>query len=120
MLISKAYAADNFGAKIFGGSDWVSFLPLILIFAVFYLLLIRPQQRRMQEHRKLVAGLKRGDKVITGGGLIATVTKVTEDDEVQLEIAEGVRVRALRSSIASVLNQTETPVKAVSETEKSK
>ncbi len=87
MLISHAYAADSFGTKIFGSSEWINYLPLLLIFAVFYMLLIRPQQRRMQEHKKLVSGLKRGDKVLTGGGLIATVIKVTENDEVQLEIA---------------------------------
>jgi preprotein translocase subunit YajC len=79
---------------------------------VFYFLLIRPQQRKMKEHKALVSAIKRGDRVVTTGGLIGQVSKVVDDNEVQLEIAEGVRVRVLRGSINEVLNRTE-PVKAV-------
>ena len=106
MLISPAYAND-FVAKTFGSSDLINFLPIILIFAVFYLLLIRPQQKRLQTHKRMVANINRGDKVVTGGGLIATVTKVMENDEIQLEIAPDIRVRALRSSISAVLSNKE-------------
>ncbi len=97
MLISMAYAQDAGGG---GGSDmFVQLLPLVLIFAVFYFLLIRPQQKKMKQHREMVKGLERGDKVITGGGLHATVIKVEDESTVILEIAQGVRVKAARHTI---------------------
>ncbi|NIA67550.1 preprotein translocase subunit YajC [Pelagibius litoralis] len=103
MLISPAYAqASGGGADLF-----TSFLPIILIFVVFYFLLIRPQQKKVKMHRDMVQSLRRGDKVVTGGGLIGTVTKVLSDTEVQLELAEGVRVRAMRSTIQDVMSRTE-------------
>lgn len=83
-------------------SSLMSMLPLVLIFVVFYFLVIRPQNKRMQEHRTMVTGLQKGDKVVTGGGLIATVKKVSEGDEVVLELAQGVEVTALRSTIMTV------------------
>jgi preprotein translocase subunit YajC len=77
--------------------------PLLLIFAVFYFLLIRPQQKKMKEHREMLVAVRRGDKVVTGGGIIGTVSKVISDDEIQVEIAEGVKVKIARSTLASVM-----------------
>lgn len=109
MFISPAFAQD---APAAAGPDLLtSLLPLVLIFVVFYFLMIRPQQKRMKEHRNLIANLRRGDRVVTGGGLIGLVTRVISDTEVQVEIAEGVRVRVVRSTITSVLGKAE-PAKA--------
>jgi len=83
------------------------FIPLILIFAIMYFLLIRPQQKRLKEHKAMVAALRRGDQVVTQGGLIGKVSKVKEEDEVEVELADGVRVRVVKSTIAQVLNKTE-------------
>lgn len=87
------------------------FIPLILIFAIMYFLLIRPQQKKMKEHQAMVENLRRGDQVITQGGLIAKVTKVKEDNEIEVELSEGVKVRVVKSTVAQVLNKTE-PAKA--------
>ena len=110
MLISPAFAQEGGAAP--GGPDLLtSLLPLVLIFVVFYFLLIRPQQKKMKEHRNMVANLRRGDRVVTGGGLVGVVTRVINDGEVQVEIADGVRVRVVRGTITSVLGKTE-PAKA--------
>ncbi|KPP87184.1 MAG: preprotein translocase subunit YajC [Rhodobacteraceae bacterium HLUCCA08] len=84
-----------------------SFVPLILIFAIMYFLLIRPQQKKMKEHQAMVAALRRGDQVITQGGLFGKVTKVKDDSEVEVEIADGVKVRVVRSTIVQVVTKTE-------------
>ena len=84
-----------------------SFIPLILIFAIMYFLLIRPQQKKLKEHQAMVAALRRGDQVITQGGLIGKVTKVRDDREVDVEIAQGVVVRVVRHTITSVVSKTE-------------
>ena len=83
------------------------FLPLILIFAIMYFLLIRPQQKKVKEHKAMVDALRRGDQVITQGGIIGKVAKVKDDGEVEVEIADGVKVRVVRSTVALVLNKTE-------------
>jgi preprotein translocase subunit YajC len=84
------------------------FVPLILIFAIMYFLLIRPQQKKLKEHRQMVESLRRGDQVVTQGGLIGKVTKVKDDtNEIEVEIATGVQVRVIRATIAEVLNKTE-------------
>ena len=83
------------------------FMPLILIFAIMYFLLIRPQQKKVKEHAAMVDAVKRGDRIITQGGMIAKVSKVKEDNEVEIEIAEGVKVRIVKSTIAQVLAKTE-------------
>ena len=83
------------------------FVPLILIFVIMYFLLIRPQQKKMKEHQALVAGLRRGDQVVTPGGLIGKVSKVKDDAEIEVEIAEGVKVRVVRQTITQVLSKTE-------------
>ena len=77
-------------------------LPWVLIFLIFYMLMIRPQQRRLKEHQANIASAKKGDEVITGGGLRGRVTKVT-DEEVEVEIAQGVRVRAVKSTLSRVV-----------------
>ncbi len=105
MFVSTAYA-QTAGAG--GSSDMlVQFLPLILIFVVFYFLLIRPQQKKMKEHKAMLSNIRRGDRVVTGGGIIGTVTKVGGDDELTVEIAENVRVRCVRSTVNLVLAKTE-------------
>ena len=83
------------------------FLPLILIFAIMYFLLIRPQQKEMKEHQGMVSALRRGDQVVTQGGLIGKVSKVKDDSEIEVELAEGVKVRVVKSTIAQVLSKTE-------------
>jgi len=85
----------------------MTFLPIILIFVVFYFLLIRPQQKKVKQHREMVSAIRRGDKIVTAGGLIGTVTKIISDTEAQVELAEGVRVRVVRHTISEVLSRTE-------------
>jgi len=94
-----------------GGSAIAQFVPLILIFAIMYFLLIRPQQKKVKEHQKMVQALRRGDQVITQGGLIGKVTKVKDDNEVEVELSENVKVRVVQSTIAQVVSKTE-PAKA--------
>jgi len=106
MLFSTAYAQAA-GATAGGGFGGLEQMFLIVpIIAVFYFFMIRPQQKKAKEHRALIAGVRRGDRVVTGGGLIGLVTKVISDGEVQVEIAEGVRVRVVRSQISEVLSKT--------------
>ncbi|MEP4194170.1 MAG: preprotein translocase subunit YajC [Aliishimia sp.] len=83
------------------------FIPLILIFGIMYFLLIRPQQKKLKEHQAMVDAVSRGDQVVTQGGLIGKVSKVKEDNEIEVELAEGVKVRVVKSTIAQVLNKTE-------------
>lgn len=105
MFISTAWAQAAGGG---GGSDLFSaFIPLILIFAVFYFLLIRPQQKRAKEHREKVGAVRRGDRIVTGGGIYGTVTKVMNDAEVLVQIADAVKVRVARGTIAEVLSKPE-------------
>ena len=87
-----------------------SFLPLILIFLIMYFLLIRPQQKKVKEHKAMIEALRRGDQVLTQGGIIGKVVKVQEDGVVEVEIAEGVKVKVARHTIAQVMNKTEPAV----------
>lgn len=103
MFVSPAYAAAA-GA---GGSGFMQFVPLILIFVVFYFLLIRPQQKKARLHREMLGSIRRGDKIVTGGGIIGMVTKVYDDNEIAVEITDGVKVRVQRGLVANVLNRTE-------------
>ena len=89
-----------------GQNALVTFLPLILIFVVFYFLLIRPQQKRMKEHRTMLQALRRGDRIVTGGGMIGTITRAG-DEELTIEVADGVRVKVLRSTVNTVLAKPE-------------
>jgi preprotein translocase subunit YajC len=101
-LISNAYAMGMGGAAEGGAAGFASFIPLVLMFVIFYFLLIRPQQKRSKEHRSLIANLKKGDRIITSGGLHGRVTGM---DEVTLtvEIADKVRVKINRSNVAGVI-----------------
>jgi|TARA_R110002096_G_scaffold367840_1_gene561130 preprotein translocase subunit YajC len=99
MFISEAYA------QVAGGGDGgglMGLLPFVLIFVVFYFLLIRPQQKRAKEHKAMVETLKRGDKVVTSGGIVAKVSKVIDENEIEVEIASDVKVRVIRSTISQV------------------
>lgn len=104
MLISTAYAQGTGLTSLFDNqSAMIQFLPLVLIFVVFYFLLIRPQQRKAKDHRATLDALRRGDRVVTGGGIIGTVVRADGADEVSIDIAEGVRVRVVRTTITNVL-----------------
>ena len=103
MWISQALAQDAAAAP--GGFDLISILPLVLIFVVFWFLLIRPQQKKMKEHRAMVAAVKRGDRIVTSGGIIGEIVKVQSDTEVLVEIADGVRVRIQRPAISEILTK---------------
>lgn len=83
------------------------FIPLILIFAIMWFLLIRPQQKKLKQHQAMVAALRKGDQIVTQGGVIGKVTRVKEGEEVEVEIAEGVKVRVVRNTVAQVLSKTE-------------
>ncbi len=104
MFDASAYAATAGGAA--GPGFLIQILPFVAIFVLFYFLLIRPQQRRLKEHQNLIANLRRGDVVVTAGGLIGKVTRIA-DDEASVEVAEGVRVRVVKSTITTVRAKTE-------------
>ena len=104
MIIPTALAQEG---STSGGFDLISLLPLILIFVVFYFLLIRPQQKRIKEHKTMISQLRRGDKVITGGGIIGTITRIVSDDEIIVEIAENLRVRVVRATINSLWDKSD-------------
>lgn len=106
MFVSPAYAQDAGAA-----AGLISIIPFILIFAIMWFLLIRPQQKRMKEHRAMVEGLRRGDQIVTAGGMVGKITKVREDGEIEVEIADGVRVRVIKSTITNVLSKTEPATK---------
>ena len=109
MFISTAWAQ---GAGAGGGGGLLeAMIPLVLIFAVFYFLLIRPQQEKMKAHREMLTAVRRGDKIITGGGISGTVTKVVNENELVVQIADAVKIRVARGTISEVLSKTE-PVKA--------
>ena len=100
MLISPAYAQAA-GQAPAAPSLFVQILPFVAIFAIFYFLMIRPQQKRLKQHREMVAGVKRGDTIVTSGGLIGKVVRVS-DDELLVELGENVRVKVVRSTISDV------------------
>ena len=107
MLITPAFAQGAAG----GGSDMiVSLLPFVAIFVIMYFLILRPQQKRAKQHQDMVKNVRRGDNVVTSGGLIGKVTKVVDDDQLEVEIADGVRVRQLKSMVSEVRAKGE-PVK---------
>ena len=108
MFVTPAYAQAAGGAG--GAAGLASFLPLVLIFVIMYFLMIRPQQKRMKEHRAMVEALKKGDEVVTQGGLVGKITAV-RDGELEVEIAAGVKVRVIRSTVTGLVNRTQ-PVAA--------
>ena len=101
MFISPAFAQS---APTGGGADMflINILPIVLIFAIIYFLMIRPQQQRMKAHQLMVSNVKRGDVVVTSGGIIGKVTKVKDDGEIEVEIADNTRVRVVKDTIAQV------------------
>ncbi len=101
MLITPAYAQATGAAPSGATAFFIQVAPLLLIFVIFYVLLIRPQQRRMKTHRAMIDAVKKGDSVVTGGGLVGKVTKV-EENLVEVEIATGVKVKAVRSTLTDI------------------
>jgi len=90
------------------GSGFAQFIPLILIFVIFYFFLIRPQQKKIKEHKLMVSSLKRGDEVVTSGGIVGKVDRILGDDKVDLIISENVTVQVVQSTIQSLLNKPNT------------
>ena len=106
MFVSAAYA-QTAGAAGGAGSAVASFLPLILIFGIMYMLLIRPQQKKMKDLKAMVEAVRRGDQVLTAGGIIGKVVKVGDDNMLEIEIAEGVKVKVVKHTITQVMSKTE-------------
>ena len=104
MFITPAYAQSAGGGDA-GGLGFI--VPMVLIFVIFYFLMIRPQQKRIKEHKNMVENLRRNDRVVTGGGIIGKVTKVGEGEEIEVEIASDTKVKVYRSTITQVLSKTE-------------
>lgn len=103
MLVSPAFAQAAGAAP----NPIFQFVPLIAIFAIMYFLMIRPQQKKAKEHQAMINAVRRGDQVVTAGGLLGKVTKVKEDGELEVEIADGVKVRVLKGTLANVISKTE-------------
>lgn len=121
IIFPEAYAQAAPGAA--QGLDFMSFAPLVVLFAALYFIVIRPQTKKAKEHREMLTALRRGDQIVTSGGIIGTITKIENDNEVVVEIANQVNVRVIRSMITHVLTKpqplinkeapkTEAPVKA--------
>jgi preprotein translocase subunit YajC len=116
MFISTAYAQGSPLGSLFGGGTGgdggmlMSLLPFVLIFVIMYFLILRPQQKRVKTHAEMVKNVRRGDTVVTNGGLIGKVTKVIDDDQIEIEIADSVRIRHMRAMVSDVRAKGE-PVK---------
>jgi preprotein translocase subunit YajC len=107
MFILPAFAQ---GSPIGGSDFFVQLIPILLMFVIFYFLLFRPQQQRAKQHREMVSNIRRGDTVVTSGGIIGKVTKVKDENEIEVEIAENTRIRVIKSTVAEVRARGE-PVK---------
>lgn len=105
MFISPAFAQGATSAA--GPSFLIQLIPFVAIIAIMYLLIIRPQQQRMKAHQAMIAAVKRGDVVVTSGGIIGKVVKVMDNDEVEVEIAKEVRIKVIKSTIADIRSKTE-------------
>ncbi|MDR3469589.1 MAG: preprotein translocase subunit YajC [Xanthobacteraceae bacterium] len=108
MLITPAFAQAAGGGD--ANSMLMSLLPFALIFVIMYFLILRPQQKKLKDHNELVKNLRRGDTVVTSGGLVGKVTKVVDDEQIEVEISDGVRVRQMRAMVSGVRSKGE-PVK---------
>jgi preprotein translocase subunit YajC len=104
MFATPAYAQAAGGSL---GGGLAGMMPLVLIFAIMYFLMIRPQQKKIKQHQAMVAALRKGDQVVTAGGLIGKVTKVGAENDIEVEIASGVKVKVVQHTISQVLNKTE-------------
>jgi preprotein translocase subunit YajC len=107
MFVTPAFAQGLGGS---GNEMFMSLLPFVAIFVIMYFLILRPQQKKVKQHQELVKNVRRGDTVVTTGGLVGKITKVVDDDQIEVEIADGVRVRQLRQMISDVRAKGE-PVK---------
>jgi preprotein translocase subunit YajC len=110
MFVTPAHAQGLFGGAGGEGGVLIQLLPFALIFVIMYFLILRPQQKRARAHQDMVKAVRRGDTVITNGGLIGKVTKVVDDEQLEIEIADGVRIRQARAMISDVRAKGE-PVK---------
>ena len=113
MFVTPAFAQGSMGSLFGGAGDGgmlMSLLPFVLIFVIMYFLILRPQQKRVKMHQEMVKNVRRGDTVVTNGGLIGKVTKVIDDDQIEIEIADEVRIRQLRAMLTEVRAKGE-PVK---------
>ena len=110
LIISTVYAQFGLGGPGGANNMLVNFTPFILIIVIMYFLILRPQQKRMKQHQDMVKGLRRGDIVVTNGGLVGKVTKVTDDEQIEVEISDGVRVKQMRSMVSEVRAKGE-PIK---------
>ena len=111
MFVTPAFAQ---GSPLGSDSLLVTMLPFVLIFVIMYFLILRPQQKKVKDHQELVKNIRRGDTVVTSGGLVGKVTKVVDDDQIEFEISDGVRVRQMRQMISGVRAKGE-PAKEKSE-----
>jgi preprotein translocase subunit YajC len=107
MFISPAYAQTP---SLLGGEGMSFLVPMVLVFVIMYFLILRPQQKRVKQHAEMVKNVRKGDTVVTSGGLVGRVTKVVDDDQIEVELAEGVRVRQMRQMVTDVRAKGE-PVK---------
>lgn len=105
MFISPAYAQAAAGGDT--NSMLMSLLPFALIFVIMYFLILKPQQKKVKEHNEMVKNIRRGDTIVTNGGLVGKVTKVVDDDQVEMEISDGVRIRQLRQMVSAVRTKGE-------------
>ncbi|KQW22997.1 preprotein translocase subunit YajC [Afipia sp. Root123D2] len=105
MFISPAYAQAAAGGDT--NSMLMSLLPFALIFVIMYFLILKPQQKKVKDHAEMVKNIRRGDTIVTNGGLVGKVTKVVDDDQVEMEISDGVRIRQLRQMVSAVRTKGE-------------
>ncbi|MBP7710224.1 MAG: preprotein translocase subunit YajC [Rickettsiales bacterium] len=118
IFVSDAFAQASDVAAAAPETSYTSFIPLVLIFAIFYFLIVRPQSKKMKEHQELVNNLKTGNKVITSGGIVGVVTDVlAKENQVEVEIAEGVRVKILKNFVSDLVNPEQ---KKIAEVKKKK
>lgn len=105
MFVSPAFAQ---GAAPAGGGDlFASFIPIILLIAIFWFLIFRPQQKRIKAHQAMISAVKRGDTVVTNGGIVGKVTKVVEGEDLEIEVSQGVKVKVVRSMITDVRTKSD-------------
>ena len=107
MWITPAYAQAAPGAGAFDQSLLLNMLPIFAIIGIMYVLMFRPQQKRAKQHQEMVKNLRKGDSVVTQGGTVGKVTKLVDDEQIEIEIAQGVRVRQLRSMVSEVRTKGE-------------
>jgi preprotein translocase subunit YajC len=117
-FVSSAFAQDA-SSSAGGSSMYMNFIPLVLIFVVFYFLIIRPQQKKVDQHSSMLKALRKGDRIVTGGGIVGIISKLEGDDYLIVDIADNVRVKVLRSSVGTLLAKTDPlPATESDETEK--